>query len=83
MDGHSILSGGDLPKELIPLMKPRDFATVRRRSSPKVCRTWNKNRVLWLLQVPQEVANLLASQYAYRTDGGLSMTTLGLRGRSP
>jgi hypothetical protein len=64
MDGHPILSGGDLPMELIPLDEAEDFAKRQAALVTESLQDANKNRVLWLFQVPQEVENLLASQYA-------------------
>jgi hypothetical protein len=64
MDGHAILSGGDLPMELIPLDEAEDFAKRQAALVTESLQDANKNRVLWLFQVPQEVEHLLASQYA-------------------
>jgi hypothetical protein len=64
IEGHPILSGGDLHMELIPLDEAEDFATRRTTLVTESLQEANKNRILWLFQVPQEVENLLASQYA-------------------
>jgi hypothetical protein len=64
MDGNAILSGGDLPIELIPLDEAEDFAKRQAALVTESLQDANKNRILWLFQVPQEVENLLASQYA-------------------
>jgi hypothetical protein len=64
MNEHAILSGGDVPMELIPLDEAEDFTKRQTELVTESLQDANKNRVLWLFQVPQEVENLLASQYA-------------------
>ena len=64
MEGHAILSGGQVPIDLAVLDEGEDFPKRRDQLDIESRQKPNENTVFWLIQTPQEVENLLAAQYA-------------------
>lgn len=64
MDSHPIISGGQVPVEMVAVEEGEDFPKRRDQLDINSRQKANENTVFWLFQVPQECENLLASQYA-------------------
>ena len=64
MEGHVILSGGEVPVELIPADEAEDFSKRQGQLDTDSRQDANKDKILWLFQVPQDIENLLTAQYA-------------------
>jgi hypothetical protein len=64
MDAHAILTGGQVPIELVAIDEGEDFAKHREELNIGSRQKANENSVFWLFQPPQEVENLLSTQYA-------------------
>jgi hypothetical protein len=64
MEGNAILSGGQVPVDLVALDEDEDFPKRRDELDIESRQKANENTVFWLLQVPQQVENLLAAEYA-------------------
>jgi hypothetical protein len=64
MDGHAILSGGQLPVELVAIGEEEDFPKRREQVDIESRQKVNENSVFWLFQLSEEVETLLAAQYA-------------------
>jgi len=62
MEGHAILTGGQVPVELMAVDEAGDFPKERERVDIHSRQKANETTVFWLFQTPQE--NLLAAQYA-------------------
>jgi len=64
LDGHAVMSGGQIPLELIAIDEAEDFVKRQNDLTKESLQDANRDRVLWLFQVPGEAERLLGEEHA-------------------